>query len=197
MSVKLWDSLLSLLRQLEIGWSTGWWFTAAFGLVNIVLIIKYGRAFTKRLVAFPKFQSLHERIISMASVFLFARAIMVYTVFVPIKGGVAFFYVGITVFVLGLLVYTYAVIKFATTPPDKPVVKGVYQYSRHPMQIMGIIMWLGVGILTGSWIITLACVIQIFLCRSFLIAQERSCLESYGGEYSRYMAKVPRYFFIL
>ena len=123
MSVKLWDSLLSLLRQLEIGWSTGWWFTAAFGLVNIVLIIKYGRAFTKRLVAFPKFQSLHERIISMASVFLFARAIMVYTVFVPIKGGGASFYGGITVFVLGLIVYTYAVINFATTPPDKPVDK--------------------------------------------------------------------------
>lgn len=65
------------------------------------------------------------------------------------------------------------------------------------MQILGIVMWFGVGMSTGSWIILLACVIQIFLCRSFLIAQKRSCLESYGEEYRNYMARVPRYFVTL
>ena len=122
---------------------------------------------------------------------------MVYTVFVPFKGGGAWFYGGITIFVLGLIAHPYAMINFATTPPDKSIVKGVYQYSRHPMQILGIVMWLGVGMSTGSWVIILACAIQIFLCRRFLIAQERSCLESYGEEYSRYMVKVSRYFIAL
>ena len=197
MAAKIWDSVLSLLQQLDLGWSTGWWFTVAFGLINLIIIIKYGRKFTKRLLAFPKFQSLMERISSMTSIFLFARALMVYTVFVPIKVGGVLFYMGITVFVLGLIAHTNAMISFATTRPDKPVVKGVYQYTRHPMQIMGIVMWLGVGMATGSWIILLACVIQIFLCRSFLIAQERSCLESYGDEYLKYMTNVPRYFVIL
>jgi len=130
----------------------------------------------------------------MASVFLFARAIMVYTIFVPVKGGGACFYTGIAVFVLGLTAYTCATISFAMTPVQKPVVTGIYQYSRHPMQLLGIAMWLGVGMSTGSWIIILACVIQTFLCRSFLIAQERSCLEFYGGEYSKYMVNVSRYF---
>jgi protein-S-isoprenylcysteine O-methyltransferase Ste14 len=191
---KGWDILISLVQHLEVGWSTGWWFTAAFGLVNLILIIRYGKAFAKHLFAFPKFQSLTERIISLASVFLFARALMVYTVFVPIKEYGVRFYGGIIVFIIGLGVHTYAMINFATTSPDKPVVKGSYQYSRHPMQIMGIVMWFGVGMATGSWIIILACVIQVFLCRSFLIAQERSCLESYEEEYREYMTKVPRYF---
>jgi protein-S-isoprenylcysteine O-methyltransferase Ste14 len=193
MSEKAWGFVLSLLQHIEIGWAGGWWFTGAFGLMNIILIMIYGRAFTKRLFSFPKFQSLKEKIISLASVFLFTRALLVYTVFVPIRVGGVLFYMGITVFVLGLIVHANAMISFATTRPDKPVVKGAYQYTRHPMQIMGIVMWLGVGMSTGSWIILLACVMQIFLCRRFLIAQERSCLESYGEEYSKYMANVPQY----
>lgn len=193
---KGWNILISLVHHLEVGWSTGWWFTAAFGLVNIILIIAYGKMFAKHLFAFPKFQSLKERIISMASVFLFARALMVYTLFVPIKVYGAWFYGGISVYILGLVAHTYAMINFATTPSDKPVVKGIYQYSRHPMQIMGIAMWFGVGMAAGSWIIILACVIQVLLCRPFLIAQERSCLESYGEDYRKYMIKVPRYLVI-
>ena len=193
---KGWDILMSLVRHLDIGWSTGWWFTAAFGLVNIILIIWYGKRFARHLFAFPKFQSLRERIISMASVFLFARALMAYTVFFPIKAYGIGFYFGLAIFLFGLIAHTYAMINFATTPQDKPVVKGIYQYSRHPMQIMGIVMWLGVGISTGSWIIILACAIQVFLCRSFLIVQERSCLESYGDEYHKYMTKAPRYLVI-
>ena len=82
---KGWDIFISLVQHLEVGWSTGWWFTAAFGLVNLVLILGYGKAFAKHLFALPKFQSLAERAISLASVFLFASALRVYTVFVPIR----------------------------------------------------------------------------------------------------------------
>jgi protein-S-isoprenylcysteine O-methyltransferase Ste14 len=191
---KAWGFALSLLQHIEIGWAGGWWFTATFGLVSIILIMIYGRAFAKRLFSFPKFQSLKERIISMASVFLFARGLMIYTVFVPFQVGGALFYIGTTVFVLGLIAHISAMINFATTPPDKPVVKGIYQYSRHPMQILGIFMWLGVGLATASLVILLACIIQIFLCRPFLIAQERACTKSYGEEYGKYMMKVFRYF---
>jgi protein-S-isoprenylcysteine O-methyltransferase Ste14 len=188
------DFILSLLQYIDIGWYNGWWFTAIFGLANLFLIMIYGRAFAKRLFSFPKFQSLKERIISLSSVFLFARGLMVYTIFVPFKLGGVLFYIGTGIFILGLATHIMAMINFATTPPDKPVVKGIYQYSRHPMQILGIIMWVGVGLATISWIILLACVVQIFLCRPFLIAQERECTETYGEEYSKYMDSVSRYF---
>jgi hypothetical protein len=84
MLAELRNFLMSLPGQLELGWSTGWWFTAAFGLVNVVIILRYGKKFARRLVAFPKFKSFYEKAISMASVFLFTRAIMVYTIFVPV-----------------------------------------------------------------------------------------------------------------
>lgn len=194
MLAKVWNFLISLLQHIEIGWVGGWWFTAIFGLANLFLIMIYGRTFAKRLFLFPKFQSIKERIISLSSVFLFARGLMIYTIFVPFKAGGVLFYIGTSVFVLGLIAHIMAMINFATTPPDKPVVKGVYQYSRHPMQILGIIMWFGVGLATVSWIIILACIIQIFLCRPFLIAQERACIESYGEGYGKYVINVSRYF---
>lgn len=56
---------------------------------------------------------------------------------------------------------------------------------------------LGIRWSTGWWVIVMVCVVQISLCRSFLIVQERSCLETYGEEYREYVTKVPRYLFML
>jgi protein-S-isoprenylcysteine O-methyltransferase Ste14 len=135
-----------------------------------------------------------EKILSLTSVFLFGRGLMVYSIFVTIKWDSAWFYIGTALFLAGLAVYTRALVNFATTPSDRLVVKGVYRFSRHPIQLLGIVMWIGVGIAATSWVILLVCVIQFFLSRPFLIAQERFCLDTYGESYKEYMQKTPRYF---
>jgi protein-S-isoprenylcysteine O-methyltransferase Ste14 len=135
-----------------------------------------------------------EKILSLASVFLFGRGLMIYSMFVTIKWTTVWFYLGTAIFLLGLIVYTRSIVNFASTPSDRPVVKGVYRYSRHPIQLLGIVMWLGVGIATTSWVILLACGVQLFLSRSFLIAQERFCLSTYGESHKEYMQQTPRYF---
>ena len=186
---------MSLLPEFQIGWLNGWWYPAVFGLINLVLIVAYGpRTFGKRLVRLPPFDSWMEKILSLASVFLFGRGLMIYSMFVTIKWATIWFYLGTAIFLLGLIVYSRSIVNFASTPLDRPVVKGVYRYSRHPIQLLGIVMWLGVGIATTSWVILLACVIQLFLSRPFLIAQERFCLNTYGESYKKYMQKTPRYF---
>jgi protein-S-isoprenylcysteine O-methyltransferase Ste14 len=55
-------------------------------------------------------------------------------------------------------------------------------------------MWISVGIATTSWAILLVCVIQLFLSRPFLIAQERFCLDTYGESYREYMQRTQGYF---
>jgi len=55
-------------------------------------------------------------------------------------------------------------------------------------------MWIGIGIATMSCVILLACAIQLFLSRPFLIAQEQFCLSLYGESYKEYIQKTPRYF---
>ena len=186
---------MSMFSELQIGWWNGWWYTAIFALINLGLIVAYGpRTFGKRLVRLPPFVSRLEKILSLASVFLFGRGMMIYSVFVTLKRNTAWFYLGNIIFLLGLIVYTRAIVKFASTPVDRPVVKGVYRYSRHPIQLIGIVMWIGVGIATTSWVILLACGIQLFLSRPFLLAQERFCLDKYGEPYREYMQRTPRYF---
>lgn len=188
---------MTLVPELQIGLWTGWWFSAVFGLVNLILVAAYPKGFYKRLFRFPQFTSLKERIVSMSSVFLFGRGLIIYSVFVPLRPNTVWFLIGTTVFVLGLVVHTMAMINFAATPHDQPVIKGVYRFSRHPMQVIAIVMWLGVGIATVSWLIILVCCIQVFLSHRFLIAQERFCLEKYGEKYRKYMEKTPRYFPVL
>jgi protein-S-isoprenylcysteine O-methyltransferase Ste14 len=185
---------MSLLPEFQIGWWNGWWYPAVFGLINLVLVLVYGPGkFGKRLVRLPPFASRIEKILSLASVFLFGRGLMVYSIFVTIKWPSVWFYVGTALFLAGLTFYTRALVNFATTPSDRPVVKGVYRFSRHPIQLLGIVMWIGVGIAATSWVILLVCVIQVFLSRPFLIAQERFCLDTYGEPYREYMDKTPRY----
>ena len=157
----------------------------------------YGpRIFGKRLIRLPPFASRKERILSMGSMLLFARGMMIYSVFVTLKWTTAWFYLGSSVFLLGLIIHTVAMVNFAKTPPEHPVINGVYRLSRHPMQLVSIVMWIGVGIATASWVILVACGVQLFLSRPFLVAQERYCLDTYGAAYREYMRTTPRYLFV-
>jgi protein-S-isoprenylcysteine O-methyltransferase Ste14 len=188
---------VSLIPELHIGWLNGWWYPVIFGLINLSLMAAYGpRIFGKRLIHMPPFVSRREKILSLASMFLFARGMMVYSIFVTLKWTTVWFYIGTAVFFLGLIIHTVAMINFENTSPDHPVVKGVYRLSRHPMQLVSIAMWMGVGIATASWVILAACGVQLFLSRPFLIAQERYCLDSYGELYREYMQRTSRYFFV-
>jgi protein-S-isoprenylcysteine O-methyltransferase Ste14 len=186
---------MSFLPEFQIGWLNGWWYPAVFGLINLGLVLIYSPwTFGKRLVRLPPFASRIEKILSLAAVFLFGRGLMIYSIFVTIKWASAWFYVGTALFLAGLTAYTRELVNFATTPSDRPVVKGVYRFTRHPIQLVGIMMWIGVGIATTSWVILLVCVIQLFLSRPFLIAQERFCLDMYRESYREYMQSTPRYF---
>lgn len=186
---------MSLVPEFQIGWWNGWWYPALFGLINLLLIVIYGpRTFGKRLVRMPSFSSRIEKILSLASVFLFGRGMIIYSFFVTVKLTTIWFYLGTVIFLVGLIIYTKALVNFASAPSDRPVVKGVYKYTRHPIQLLGIVMWIGVGTATTSWVILLACGIQLFLSRPFLIAQEQYCLDTYGESYKEYMQKTPRYF---
>jgi len=183
------------MPEFEFGWTCGWWYIAAFVLLNLAFLFRYGfRRLGKRLVALPRFVSWTEKILSLASVSLFGRMMMLYAVFVTMKIDTVWFYLGTFVYIGGLGVYTIALANFSVTPLDIPVVKGAYRLSRHPMQLSAVIMCLGIALATLSWVIGLACLFQILLMPVFLRAQERACLETYGDAYRAYQARTPRYF---
>lgn len=75
---------MELLPDVVLGWRTGLWYTAAFTLTNAVLIATSPKGFSRRLFRLPTWVSWRERTVSMVSLFVFARGLMVYTVFVPL-----------------------------------------------------------------------------------------------------------------
>jgi steroid 5-alpha reductase family enzyme len=119
--------------------------------------------------------------------------ILIYTIFLPLKLGTMWFYIGLPITLLGLITGLIVLVNWATTPINAPITRGLYRYSRHPMYVTDVLFFLGLGIATASWIIILFSVLWIVI--GFILAnpEERDCLEKYGDTYREYMNKTPRW----
>jgi protein-S-isoprenylcysteine O-methyltransferase Ste14 len=186
---------MSFLKDLSIGWDNAWWFPAAYGSITVIIIAIYRKKFVKKFFRFPSFASMKERVITMSGAFIFGRLLMVYSLFVKLKLNTICFWIGVIIFSLGMVITVIAMINFASTPEEQPVVKGVYSFSRNPVQVLAVVMWTGVGIATASWIIILVSLLLGVLYYPTFLAQERYCLEKYGAPYREYMKTTPRYLF--
>jgi len=117
----------------------------------------------------------------------------IYSVFLPLKLGTAWFYAGLTVYLVGLAIFLTSIVNISTTPLGQLFTKGLYHFSRHPMYIALLIINVGVSIASASWIFLLLSVVIIVLYTSQVVAEERGCLETYGDEYKEYMNRTPRW----
>ena len=117
----------------------------------------------------------------------------IYTIFLPLKLATLWFYVGLFIFILGLLILTIATVNFLSTPLNLPITKGIYRYSRHPMYLANFIIFLGTGIATASWIIIIISIAFLILPDIYVFAEERYCLERYGNIYQKYIYETPKW----
>jgi len=132
------------------------------------------------------------RVISYVSMVIELMAIT-YSIFLPFKLGTIWFYVGLTIFLLGLVVLTAASVNFATTPINKPITTGMYRYSRHPSYLALLLIYISVGIASASWIFLLVFIVQLVSMSIAAVEEERFCLEKYGDSYREYMNSTPRW----
>ena len=185
---------MSLLSELRIGWENAWWFPATYAIITLVIILIHGKNFSKKFFRIPGTKSIKEKMPTMFGAFLFGRGLMIYSVFVPLKLNTALFWFGVSIFIIGAIFSAIAMINFATTPQNRPVTKGIYQKTRHPIQVIAVFMWIGVGIATASWIIIIASLLLAIVSYPSFLTQERYCVNIYGDSYRDYMKATPRYF---
>ncbi|OGO65092.1 MAG: hypothetical protein A2030_08460 [Chloroflexi bacterium RBG_19FT_COMBO_50_10] len=119
--------------------------------------------------------------------------LLAYSIFLPLKLGTAWFYAGLTIYLVGLVMFLSAIVNIATTPLGKPFTQGMYRYSRHPLYFSGVITFVGVSIASASWVFLLLTGVIMIVLAYTIIAEERSCLETYGVEYQEYLNKTPRW----
>ena len=124
---------------------------------------------------------------------MFTLLILIYSIFLPLKLGTMWFYIGLPITLLGLVIEVIALVNWATTPPNEPITRGLYRYSRHPMYISDVIFHIGLGIATASWILLLFAV--LWVVTGFILAnpEELDCSRKYGDAYREYMKRTPRW----
>lgn len=102
----------------------------------------------------------------------------------PLRLETMWFYVGFPIAMVGLIAYTLVIITFAATPVDsEPLTKELYRYSRHPMYITQLLMFIGVGIASASWLFLLFAIVYTIFSFIAAVPEERYCLEKYGDTY--------------
>ena len=119
--------------------------------------------------------------------------LLAYSIFIPLKLGTVWFYAGLTIYLVGLVMLLTGIINVAITPLGKPFTNGIYRFSRHPGYFSMFITFMGVSVASASWVFLLLSIVSMILQNSSAIAEERACLEIFGGEYQEYMNRTPRW----
>jgi protein-S-isoprenylcysteine O-methyltransferase Ste14 len=183
---------MSLIPAFEIGVWNVWIFIVCTLIPVIFLFMPLTTRGHEEGVAFTaSFSKMQKNAFATTQLIYFL--LIIYSIFVPLKLGTVWFYVGLPVFLIGLIPYAMLTVNFMTTPLDKPVIRGIYRYSRHPMYLTMFLMLLGAGIASASWIFLLLSIVDIILPLLFVEAEERYCIEKYGDAYREYMTRTPRW----
>ena len=124
---------------------------------------------------------------------LFSLAFIIYSFFLPLKLGTAWFYVGFLVYLFGIIFSFVAATNLNSTPTDRVATKGLYRISRNPVYLGMTLSFIGIGIACASWLWLLLGAVGLILANILLDAEERWCLEKYGDAYREYMSRTPKW----
>jgi protein-S-isoprenylcysteine O-methyltransferase Ste14 len=119
--------------------------------------------------------------------------LILYSIFLPLRLGTFWIYVGVSLYLLGLLIFLGVCFSVVKTPEDKPFTSGVYRFSRHPGYLSQSIIFLGVAVAAASWIFLILTIILWVLMALFVGKEEKMCAESYGEVYQDYVKRTPRW----
>ena len=181
---------MSLVPEFELGLWNAWIFVLLVFIIPHLFLNKYwkARGWDEEARRYSKKEKKLGNILTVIFV-----ASVFYGVFLPLKLWTAWFYVGLSIYLLGMIFLIMATLNFATTPLDKPVTKGAYHISRHPLSFAGFLTLVGMGIACISWIFLLLAIVFIILMNTLVIPEERWCLEKYGNAYREYMNRTPKW----
>lgn len=186
---------MSLTPVFKIGVWNAWILQVLFFLTMFIpdfFLKKEARNRTKRMSKVAPFKKT-EKIMALSTHAIIMPGVFVYSIFLPLKIGTAWLYFGLPVFAIALVISVAAIFNVASTPIDKPVTRGMYRISRHPIYLSGFLMYTGVGIACASWVVLMCAVLWIVLWHIVVPFEEWLLVEQYGDSYREYMSRTPRW----
>ena len=181
---------MSLIPAFDIGLWNAWLLMLPLFLIPAIMSsVKKG--------LFKKTESVANLNKREKRVFVLSKVVLVltflYSIFLPLRLGTLWFHIGLPISLLGIAMYIIVSVNIANTPVDRPVTKGLYRYSRHPMYIASIPALVGAGIASASWLFLLLSVLFAVTHLMNGIYEERLCLVAYGSVYQEYLDRTPRW----
>ena len=139
---------MSLIPAFDVDVWNAWILIAPYLLVNFVLpLFAVGRKST--FWVFPSYTKLEKVYLITQQVLM--GFLLIFSIFLPLNIGTAWFFVGLPVYLFGLIFVTNAMLTFILNPVDKPNTTGLYHISRHPMYLGILLVHIGIGIATASY----------------------------------------------
>ncbi|MFC2038145.1 methyltransferase family protein [Chloroflexota bacterium] len=176
-----------LIPAFEIGLWNAWWFMIIFPLQWLVILIIPGHI-SERTGGVPG----QGRIVPSLNNGLWILATL-YSIFLPFQVRTPWLWIGLLLFIAGLVILVLTTRSIANTPMDKPFTSGFYQLSRHPGYLSMILVYLGVSIAAVSWLFFLITVVTCSLLHYQVRKEESYCYIKFGNIYREYMRKTPRW----
>ena len=186
---------MTLVPVFEIGVWNAWilqLFVFLTMFVPSLFLSKEGRNRNSRMTSFVT-SNRTEKILAWSTHLVIWPFVILYSIFLPLKLGTAWLYVGLLIFVLGLAIQVVTTISVANTPLDKPVTQGTYRISRHPIYFGSFLILVGMGIASASWVIMLCALLWIAFFYIVVPAEEHFLVKEYGEVYREYMNRTPRW----
>lgn len=120
-------------------------------------------------------------------------AVIVGMFFQKISIDTPWFYPGLMIYALGVLLLVMATANFAKPAASGLHTKGLYRFSRNPMYVAYFAYFLGASMLTSSAVMLAILLIFQISAHWIIIAEERWCQQEFGNAYTQYRQKVRRY----
>jgi len=181
---------MSLVPAFELGVWNAWIFmvpTLLMSLLSILLMTTKG-------APSPESTRLSTTtlVFCLVTKFIYFPSVL-YSVFLPLQLGTIWFYVGLSITLLGFVGSILVLVVWANAPAGEPVTRGLYRYSRHPMYVTEIVLLLGVSLLSASWVFLVFSIIIGVGAVHFIKMEEAQTLGHYGAPYGEYMKRTPRW----
>ena len=180
---------MSLIPSFELGLLNAWILTLPFILLWVTfLFLNKEKMKSSAWERVDKKEKKSEILVQLT----FFGAI-IYSVFLPLELETTLLWIGLLIYMIGIIFFAMAVLAFTATPKDRPVTKGIYRISRNPMDLAGFILFFGVGIACVSWVFLIFAVLLIVLMAKFVVYEEAICIGKYGDAYVEYRNKTPKW----
>jgi len=168
-----------------------------FILVLPILIIRYGvtallgREALRRTAFFPPAHGV-EKIAHWVYQLSFL-ALLALLIFTKASWGTPPAYAGLGLYIAGTFLYLLSILHFGQPDCEGLNTGGLYRVSRNPQYTAFFLYFLGIALLTGSWLALLVLMIFQVSVHFLILSEERWCIERFGAAYTDYMRRVRRY----